>query len=215
LWNGFSFGIFNSNLFFRRVLLNVELVSNDSVVDSVPRSLVELVLIIEHGPDIKSHIENGLAKSDFAIAQLLYFNSHTKWTKNTSEHSRHSSDREPPRMLTKLDAEKQIYRCHDMKLLLLLEKDYDLCCQLQTLWINLFAKWLDKQRKTFKWPWTTFCYLCRFSLVCKDKKAATDKTPCFSMAFASHMTECWKYLLSLGNLFLVNWWKMAWRFRTR
>ena len=37
------------------------------------------------------------------------------------------------RMLTKLDAEKQIYRCHDMKLLLLLQKDYDLCCQLQTL----------------------------------------------------------------------------------
>ena len=29
------------------------------------------------------------------------------------------------------------------------------------------------------------------------------------MAFASHMTECWKYLLSLGNLFLVNLWKMA------
>ena len=26
-----------------------------------------------------------------------------------------------------LDAEKQIYRCHDMKLLLLLQKDYDLC----------------------------------------------------------------------------------------
>jgi hypothetical protein len=33
------------------------------------------------------------------------------------------------RMLTKLDAEKQIYRCHDMKLLLLLQKDYDLCWQ--------------------------------------------------------------------------------------
>jgi hypothetical protein len=28
------------------------------------------------------------------------------------------------------------------------------------------------------------------------------------MAFASHMTECWKYLLSLGNLFLVNLGKM-------
>jgi hypothetical protein len=64
-------------------------------VDSVPRCLVELVLMIEHGPDIKSKIENGLAKSDFAIAQLLYFNNHKKGTKNTSEHSRHSSDREP------------------------------------------------------------------------------------------------------------------------
>jgi hypothetical protein len=68
----------------------------DSVVDSVPRCLVELVLMIEHGPDIKSQIENGLGKSDFAIAQLLYFNNHKKGTKNTSEHSRHSSDREPP-----------------------------------------------------------------------------------------------------------------------
>ena len=43
----------------------------DSVVDSVPGCLVELVSMIEHGPDIKSQIENGLAKSDFAIAQLL------------------------------------------------------------------------------------------------------------------------------------------------
>jgi hypothetical protein len=43
----------------------------DSVVDYVPRCLVELVLMIEHEPDIKSQIENGLAKSDFAIAQLL------------------------------------------------------------------------------------------------------------------------------------------------
>jgi hypothetical protein len=43
----------------------------DYVVDSIPRCLVELVSMIEHGPDIKSQIENGLAKSDFAIAQLL------------------------------------------------------------------------------------------------------------------------------------------------
>jgi hypothetical protein len=43
----------------------------DSVVDSVPRCLVELVSIIGHGSDIKSQIENGLAKSDFAIAQLF------------------------------------------------------------------------------------------------------------------------------------------------
>jgi hypothetical protein len=44
------------------------LFDRDSVIDSVPRCLVELVLMIEHGPDIKSQIENGLAKSDFAIA---------------------------------------------------------------------------------------------------------------------------------------------------
>jgi hypothetical protein len=55
----------------------------DSVVDSVPRCLVELPSMIEHGPDIKSQIENGLAKSDFAIAQFLYFNSHKKGTKNS------------------------------------------------------------------------------------------------------------------------------------
>jgi hypothetical protein len=48
----------------------------DSVVDSVPHCLVELVLMIEHGPDIKSQIENGLAKLDFDIAQHLYFNNH-------------------------------------------------------------------------------------------------------------------------------------------
>jgi hypothetical protein len=46
-----------------------------------PRCLVEPVLIIEYGPDIKSQIENGLAKSDFAIAQLLYFNNHKKGQK--------------------------------------------------------------------------------------------------------------------------------------
>jgi hypothetical protein len=59
-------------------------IDRDYVVDSVPHCLVELVSMIEHGPDIKSQIENGLAKSDFALAQLLYFNSHKKGTKNTS-----------------------------------------------------------------------------------------------------------------------------------
>ena len=67
----------------------------DSVIDSVPHSLGELICMIKHGPYIKSQIENGLAKPDFAIAQLLYFNSHKKATKNISEHKRHSSDREP------------------------------------------------------------------------------------------------------------------------
>ena len=56
-------------------------VDRDSVVDSVPRCLVELVSMIEHGPDIKPQIEIGLAKSDCAIAQLWYFNSHKKGTK--------------------------------------------------------------------------------------------------------------------------------------
>lgn len=55
--------------------------NRDYIVDSVPRCLVELKSMIKHGPDIKSQIENGLTKSDFAIAQLLYFNSHRKETK--------------------------------------------------------------------------------------------------------------------------------------
>lgn len=55
--------------------------NRDYIVDFVPRCLVELVSMIEHGPDIKSQIENGLTKSDFAIAQLLCFNSHRKETK--------------------------------------------------------------------------------------------------------------------------------------
>ena len=42
----------------------------ESVVESVPRCLVELVSMIEHGPDIKSQIEIGIAKSDVAIAQF-------------------------------------------------------------------------------------------------------------------------------------------------
>lgn len=56
--------------------------NRDYIVDSVPRCLVELKSMIKHGPDIKSQIENGLTKSDFAIAQLLYFNSHRKEAKN-------------------------------------------------------------------------------------------------------------------------------------
>ena len=43
----------------------------DFVIDSDPRSLVELVYMIEHRPDIKSQIENGQAK----------LNSHRKGTK--------------------------------------------------------------------------------------------------------------------------------------
>ena len=60
------------------------------------RCLLQLVSKIEHGPDINSQIENGLIKSDFALAQLLYFNCHGKGIKATNEQSRHSTDREPP-----------------------------------------------------------------------------------------------------------------------
>lgn len=45
--------------------------NRDYIVDSVTRCLVELVSMIEYGPDINSEIENSLTKSDFAIAQLF------------------------------------------------------------------------------------------------------------------------------------------------
>lgn len=62
--------------------------NRDYIVDYVPRCLVELVSMIEHGPGIKSQIENGLTKSDFAIAQLLYFNTHKKRNKTSKENLR-------------------------------------------------------------------------------------------------------------------------------
>jgi hypothetical protein len=42
----------------------------DSVVDYVPRCLVKLVSMIEHGPDIESQIENGNAMLKQGIYQL-------------------------------------------------------------------------------------------------------------------------------------------------
>ncbi|CAC5423155.1 unnamed protein product [Mytilus coruscus] len=62
---------------------------------SVPTSLLELVCMIEHGPDIQSQLENSVCKSDLAIAQLLMYNYHAK-TPKVSEQQRHAVDREPP-----------------------------------------------------------------------------------------------------------------------
>ena len=39
--------------------------------------------MIEHGPDIESQLENGIAKSDEAIAQLLRHNCHRKAPKES------------------------------------------------------------------------------------------------------------------------------------
>ena len=61
----------------------MRLFDRDFVIDSAPCSLVELLYMIQHRPDIKSQIENGLAK----------LNSHRKGT-NICQHKRHSSDRE-------------------------------------------------------------------------------------------------------------------------
>ena len=52
--------------------------------------------MIEHGPDIESQVENGLTKTDEAIAQLLQYNCHRKAPKGSGSSQRHSSDRETP-----------------------------------------------------------------------------------------------------------------------
>ena len=51
--------------------------------------------MIEHGTDIQSQLENGVYKSDLAIAQLLMYNYHAK-TPKKSEQQRHAVDRETP-----------------------------------------------------------------------------------------------------------------------
>ena len=67
-----------------------------AIEDAVPQCLLELVSMIEHDPDIESQLENGLTKSDEAIAQLLQYNCHRKAPKGSGSSQRHSSDRETP-----------------------------------------------------------------------------------------------------------------------
>jgi len=52
-----------------------------AIEDAVPQCLLELVSMIEHDPDIESQLENGLTKSEEAIAQLLQYNCPRKSTK--------------------------------------------------------------------------------------------------------------------------------------
>ena len=68
----------------------------ESVLNGVPQCLLQLVSMIEHGPDIESQLENGVTKSDLAIAQLLQYNCHKKVSKGTSHPQKHSVEREPP-----------------------------------------------------------------------------------------------------------------------
>ncbi|CAC5407958.1 unnamed protein product [Mytilus coruscus] len=51
--------------------------------------------MIEHGPDIKSQLDNVSTKSDLALAQLLMFNYHPNSQKVTVQ-QRQSADRETP-----------------------------------------------------------------------------------------------------------------------
>ncbi|XP_068241183.1 uncharacterized protein [Palaemon carinicauda] len=54
------------------------------ISEAIPDTLLELVSMIEHGPDIESQIENGVTDSDLAIAQLLVFHYHKKGAKYSS-----------------------------------------------------------------------------------------------------------------------------------
>ena len=49
-----------------------------AIEDAVTQCLLELISMIEHDPHIESQLENGLTKSDEAIAQLLQYNCHQK-----------------------------------------------------------------------------------------------------------------------------------------
>ena len=50
----------------------------ESVLNGVPQYLLQLVSMIGHGPDIGSPLDNGVNKSNLAIAQLLQYNCHKK-----------------------------------------------------------------------------------------------------------------------------------------
>ena len=65
------------------------------IEEFIPPTLHQFICNIKHGVDIKSHLNNGVFKSDIAIAQLLQYNCYNKCTSGAATH-RHSKDREPP-----------------------------------------------------------------------------------------------------------------------
>ncbi|CAC5412787.1 unnamed protein product [Mytilus coruscus] len=67
----------------------------EDIDDSLPPPLLQLVKMIEHGPDIKSQFDNVSTTSDLALAQLLMFNYHSNTQKVPVQH-RHSAYRETP-----------------------------------------------------------------------------------------------------------------------
>ena len=66
----------------------------DSVENSIPPTLQQLVCMIEHGIDIKSQIEFGSSTTDLAVAQLLQYNCYTH--KANISIFRHSKNCETP-----------------------------------------------------------------------------------------------------------------------
>ena len=63
--------------------------------EAVPQALLQFVCSIEHGVDIRSHLNHGIVQSDVAIAQLLQFNCYSKYREG-SKSQRHVKDRETP-----------------------------------------------------------------------------------------------------------------------
>ncbi|XP_064099433.1 uncharacterized protein LOC135210470 [Macrobrachium nipponense] len=57
----------------------------EDALTSVPKCLLELVRMIEHGPDIQSQLENDVYRSDTAIAQLLMYNYYPKGPKKAEQ----------------------------------------------------------------------------------------------------------------------------------
>ncbi|CAC5417752.1 unnamed protein product [Mytilus coruscus] len=78
----------------KKTTISGSLVSED-IDDSIPPTLLKLVKMIKHGPDIKSQLDNVSTKSDLALVQLLMFNYHQN-TQKVPEQHRHSADRETP-----------------------------------------------------------------------------------------------------------------------
>ena len=63
---------------------------------SVPQSLIELVSMIEHSPDIETIIETKTTKSDLAISHLIQYNCHRSPKKRNTMLQKHSKCRETP-----------------------------------------------------------------------------------------------------------------------
>ena len=57
---------------------------------SVPQSLIGLVSMIEHSPDIETQIETEANKSDLAISQVLQYNCHQSPKKRNTMLQKHS-----------------------------------------------------------------------------------------------------------------------------
>ncbi|CAC5416167.1 unnamed protein product [Mytilus coruscus] len=78
----------------KKTTFSGSLVSED-IDDSLPPPLLQLVNMIEHGPDIKLQFDNVSTKFDLGLAQLLMFNYHSNTQKVPVQH-RHSAYRETP-----------------------------------------------------------------------------------------------------------------------